>query len=119
MLLTEPFRSVNEGSSRLIGLKAQPPGHKRSLRSIKAEEVEDEPAVTAPPVFSSTGKLKDETSAGERRAILERDGRCENIEPQRVTCKLCRRVVGLHVKKDYSLSNWYKHIASCDKGTGQ
>ncbi|KAH8116215.1 hypothetical protein DFH11DRAFT_1481049, partial [Phellopilus nigrolimitatus] len=58
-------------------------------------------------------KVKDESSPEERREELERDGRCERIEPHRVFCKLCMRQVGLHVKKDYSLSNWYRHVKSC------
>ncbi|KAL5476734.1 hypothetical protein ACEPAI_2920 [Sanghuangporus weigelae] len=126
-LCEQRHSGTDDGSSRLTRLRAQPSESNRSLRSIKAEEVEDRPPsgpsvpvpLTAPPAFSSSAKLKDETSVEERRTILERDGRCQNIEPQRVTCKLCQRVVGLHVKKDYSLSNWYKHIASCDKVAGK
>ncbi|KAL5498746.1 hypothetical protein ACEPAH_2101 [Sanghuangporus vaninii] len=118
---------TDDGSSRLTRLRAQPSESNRLLRSVKAEELGGRPSsgpsvpvpLTAPPAFSSSAKSKDETSVEERRAILEKDGRCQNIEPQRVTCKLCQRVVGLHVKKDYSLSNWYKHVASCDKVTGK
>lgn len=94
-------------------------------RNVKAEDTEPGPSsapavathLTAPPrMTTSAAKGKDESTAELRRRELELDGRCENIEPQRVTCKLCDRTVGLHVKKDYSLSNWYRHITSCGKG---
>ncbi|KAI5121436.1 hypothetical protein M0805_006197 [Coniferiporia weirii] len=71
------------------------------------------PQVTAPSKLQSTAKAKDESTPLERRDELMRDGRCERIEPHRVVCKLCSRQIGLHTKKDYSLANWYKHVASC------
>ena len=62
---------------------------------------------------TTSARIKDETTAEERRRILVEDGRCAEIEPQSVLCKACNRRVGLHAKKDYSLSNWYKHARSC------
>lgn len=71
--------------------------------------------LSAPSKYSSSVRVKDESTAEDRRNVLIRDGRCENIEPQRVTCKICSRTIGLHMKKDYSLSNWLRHISSCAK----
>lgn len=76
-------------------------------------------ADVARPKGTTSARVKDETTAEDRRRVLVEDGRCAEIEPQSVLCMVCNRRVGLHAKKDYSLSNWYKHARSCVGAGGQ
>lgn len=68
---------------------------------------------------ASSTRVKDESTAEDRRNILIQDDRCTDVEPQSVLCTMCKRRVGLHAKKDYSLSNWFKHARSCAKSDGK
>ena len=95
----------------------------RRRSSVVKLEGEVDESVSAPAAASrakpSTARVKDETTAEERRNVLLQDGRCTDIEPQSVLCTMCNRRVGLHAKKDYSLSNWFKHARSCLKTDGK
>ena len=57
-------------------------------------------------------------SVEERRKVLESDRRCSDVEPQRVFCLMCKRHIGLHQKKDYSIVNWFKHAEACIRKSG-
>ena len=59
-------------------------------------------------------RIYDMASEDDRRRHLLADARCRDVEPHRVTCTICNRSIGLHARKQYSLSNWYKHVNSCE-----
>lgn len=46
---------------------------------------------------------------------LSRDERCEQHEPHRVLCKLCKQWIKLRDEQPYVLYNWHKHITSCQR----
>ncbi|KAF8630147.1 hypothetical protein AX15_003099 [Amanita polypyramis BW_CC] len=85
------------------------------LNTIKKDESEcmDTESTATPSV---AGRQTRRTES-ERKAWLEADSRAEEIQPEQVKCRGCKRWIRLSTKRPYTIYPWQKHQERCGPAT--
>lgn len=73
-----------------------------------------EPNADAPP-HSPTRAVR--RTEGQRRAFLRNDVQAQEVEPQRVLCRVCEKWIKLSAVCNYGAGNWLAHKQRCSPAT--